>query len=114
MRSAENDLAMARDLRKLGAMVLLIGQELPEDAVDLVLRLPGIPFEWQFVIDIIPAQLVVDRLAALSEWTAVMFRWCSFVVEDLTADCYRILAFREIVIGAVDIGANEDCRWYCR
>jgi len=78
----ENDLAMARDLRKLGAMVMLIGQELPEDAVDLVLRLPGIPFEWQFVIDIIPAQLVADRLAALSGVDCDMFRWCSFVVED--------------------------------
>ena len=78
----EQDLAVARDLRKLGARVMLIGQKLPEDAGDLVFQLPAIPAEWQFLIDIVPAQLVADRLAALSGVDCDTFRLCSFVVED--------------------------------
>ncbi len=86
----EKDLALARDLRKLGASVMLIGQNLPDDAGDdageaaknLVFQLPAIPAEWQFLIDIVPAQLVADKLAALSGVDCDTFRLCSFVVED--------------------------------
>src|SRR5207253_5951296 len=49
------DLAVARDLTRLGASVMLIGQDLPDDAGELVFRLPGVPPEWQFLIDVIPA-----------------------------------------------------------
>lgn len=78
----EQDLAVARDLRKLGTRVMLIGQKLPDDAGDLVFQLPAIPSEWQFLIDIIPAQLVAERLAHLSGMNCDTFRLCSFVVED--------------------------------
>jgi glutamine---fructose-6-phosphate transaminase (isomerizing) len=78
----EQDLAVARDLRKLGARVMLIGQRLPGDAGDLLLQIPKIPSEWQFLIDIIPAQLVAERLARLSGADPDTFRLCSFVVED--------------------------------
>jgi len=78
----EQDLAVARDLRKLGARVMLIGQRLPEDAGDLVFQLPEIASEWQFLIDIIPAQLVAERLARLSGSDPDTFRLSSFVVED--------------------------------
>jgi glutamine---fructose-6-phosphate transaminase (isomerizing) len=78
----EQDLAVARDLRKLGARVMLIGQQLPEDAGDLVFQIPKIPSEWQFLTDIIPAQLVAERLARLSGADPDTFRLCSFVVED--------------------------------
>ena len=78
----EQDLAVARDLRKLGARVMLIGQKLSEDAGDLVFQLPAIPAEWQFLIDVIPAQLVAERLAQLSGVDCDTFRLCSFVVED--------------------------------
>src|SRR3984893_9706968 len=81
-RMREQDLALARDLRKLGARVMLIGQRLPEDAGDLVFQLPEIASEWQFLIDIIPAQLVAERLARLSGADPDTFRLCSFVVED--------------------------------
>jgi fructoselysine-6-P-deglycase FrlB-like protein len=81
-RMREQDLALARDLRKLGARVMLIGQRLPEDAGELVFQLPEIPSEWQFLIDIIPAQLVAERLARLSGADPDTFRLCSFVVED--------------------------------
>src|SRR5712675_517963 len=78
----EQDLAVARDLRKLGAWVMLIGQRLPEDAGDLVFQLPQTASEWQFLVDIIPAQLVAERLARLSGVDPDTFRLCSFVVED--------------------------------
>jgi glucosamine--fructose-6-phosphate aminotransferase (isomerizing) len=78
----EQDLAVARDLRKLGARVMLIGQRLPADGGDLVFQLPEIASEWQFLIDIIPAQLVAERLARLSGSDPDTFRLCSFVVED--------------------------------
>jgi fructoselysine-6-P-deglycase FrlB-like protein len=78
----EQDLAVARDLRKLGACVMLIGQRLPDDAGDLVFQLPAIPSEWQFLIDIIPAQLAAERLARLSGVDPDTFRLSSFVVEE--------------------------------
>lgn len=78
----EQDLAVARDLRKLGARVMLIGQRLPEDAGDLIFQLPEIASEWQFLVDIIPAQLVAERLARLSGSDPDTFRLSSFVVED--------------------------------
>jgi len=78
----EQDLAVARDLRKLGARVMLIGQRLPDDAGDLAFQLPEIASEWQFLIDIIPAQLVAERLARLSGSDPDTFRLSSFVVED--------------------------------
>lgn len=77
----EQDLALARDLRKLGARVMLIGQKLPE-ASDLVFQLPAIPPGWQFLIDIIPAQLVAERLAGLSGVDCDTFRLASYVVDD--------------------------------
>jgi fructoselysine-6-P-deglycase FrlB-like protein len=78
----DQDLALARDLRKLGASVMLIGQRLPADAADLLLNLPEIPTPWQFLIDIIPAQLTAERLARQSGSDPDAFKLCSFVVED--------------------------------
>jgi fructoselysine-6-P-deglycase FrlB-like protein len=78
----EQDLALARDLRTLGSRVMLIGQRLPEDAGGLVFQLPEIPSGWQFLIDIIPAQLVAERLARLSGSDPDTFKLSSFVVED--------------------------------
>jgi glutamine---fructose-6-phosphate transaminase (isomerizing) len=81
-RAREQDLAVARDLCKLGASVLLIGQDLPKDAGDLVFQLPAVPPDWQFLIDIIPVQLTAERLARLSGVDCDSFRYCSFIVED--------------------------------
>jgi glutamine---fructose-6-phosphate transaminase (isomerizing) len=78
----QQDLAVARDLQKLGAQVMVIGQRLPKDAGNLVLQLPDIASHWQFLIDIIPAQLVAERLARLSGVDPDTFRLCSFVVEE--------------------------------
>ena len=81
-RMRGQDLAVARDLRKMGASVMVIGQDLPKDAGDLVFQLPSVPPNWQFLIDIIPAQLAAERLARLSGVDCDSFRYCSFIVQD--------------------------------
>jgi glutamine---fructose-6-phosphate transaminase (isomerizing) len=84
-RMREPDLAMARDLKGLGGSVMLIGQRLPQNAADLVFQLPEVPPDWQFLIDIIPAQLAAESLSRLSGVDCDCFRLCSFIVEDDTA-----------------------------
>jgi len=81
-RMREEDLAVAHDLRQLGASVMLIGQRLPENVADLTLQLPEISPAWQFLTEIIPAQLAAERLARLSGVDCDSFRICSYVVED--------------------------------
>lgn len=78
----EQDLATARDLQKLGASVMLIGQRVPEGIADLTLQVPKIPSAWQFLVDCIPAQLAAEQLARMSGEDSDTFRLCSFVVED--------------------------------
>ncbi len=81
-RMRGQDLAVARDLRKLGAFVMLIGQKVPQDAGDLVFQLPSVPPGWQFLIDIIPVQVAAEKLARLSGVDSDTFRYSSFIVED--------------------------------
>jgi fructoselysine-6-P-deglycase FrlB-like protein len=81
-RMRGQDLAVARDLRQLGASVMVIGQDLPKNAGDLVFQLPAVPPNWQFLIDVIPAQLAAERLARLSGVDCDSFRYCSFIVQD--------------------------------
>jgi glutamine---fructose-6-phosphate transaminase (isomerizing) len=81
-RMRGQDLAVARDLLQLGASVMLIGQDLPEDGGDLVFNLPSVPSDWQFLIDVIPVQLAAERLARLSGVDCDSFRLCSYIVED--------------------------------
>ena len=76
------DLALAEDLRKLGVKVLLIGQDLPSDAGDLVLQIPTIKREWQFLIDIIPIQIAAELLAQAGNQDCDTFRLCQYIVED--------------------------------
>jgi len=76
------DLALAEDLRKLGVKVLLIGQDLPSNAGDVVLQLPATKREWQFLIDIIPIQIAADLLAHAGNQDCDTFRLCQYIVED--------------------------------
>jgi glucosamine--fructose-6-phosphate aminotransferase (isomerizing) len=78
----EQDLSVAHDLGELGASVMLIGENLPRDAGDLVCALPTSPPGWQFVIDFLPVQLAAERLSRLSGVDCDSFRICSYVVED--------------------------------
>ena len=81
-RMREQDLAVGGDLKRLGASVMLVGQHLPADAGDLVFQLPEVPSGWQFLIDIIPAQLAAESLARLSGVDCDCFSICSYIVED--------------------------------
>jgi len=76
------DLSVARDLQKLGAMVGLIGQQLPENLSHLALVVPQVPRAWQFVVDIIPMQLAAEALSRRSGVDCDSFRVCSYIVED--------------------------------
>jgi fructoselysine-6-P-deglycase FrlB-like protein len=78
----KQDLAVAHDLKRLGASIMLVGQNLPADSVDLVFQIPAMPPDWQFLVDPIPAQLAAERLARLSGVDADSFRICSYVVES--------------------------------
>jgi glucosamine--fructose-6-phosphate aminotransferase (isomerizing) len=77
----DEDIAVARDLGKLGASVLLIGHNLHEDAAALVLQVPAAPSGWQFLFDIIPIQLAAERLATISGVDCDSFRFCSYIVR---------------------------------
>jgi glutamine---fructose-6-phosphate transaminase (isomerizing) len=76
------DLAVASDLRKLGALVAVIGQELPPDCGDVVFQIPATPPNWQWVVDMIPMQLAAEALAGLCGVDCDSFRVCSYIVED--------------------------------
>jgi hypothetical protein len=60
---------------------LLIGQNVPEDAGDLVFRLPETPAAWQFLIDIVPVQLAAEHLSRLRGENCDVFRFCPYIVE---------------------------------
>src|SRR5262245_31154315 len=78
----EEDLEVAEDLRRLGAAVMLIGEGLSDDAGDLVFSLPGSPRGWQFLIDIIPAQIAAERLSRLRGVDCDSLRFCPYIVEN--------------------------------
>jgi glucosamine--fructose-6-phosphate aminotransferase (isomerizing) len=80
-RMREEDLAVARDLGKLGASVMVIGQNLPQDAGELALQIPKMPTAWQFLFDIIPAQLAAEHLARLAGVDSDSFRICPYIVQ---------------------------------
>jgi glucosamine--fructose-6-phosphate aminotransferase (isomerizing) len=80
-RLRDQDLALTRDLRAAGAKVLLIGQNAPEDAGDLVFSLPPVPTDWQFLTDIVPAQLAAEHLSRLRGEDCDSFRFCPYIVE---------------------------------
>ena len=81
-RMRTQDLDLTHDLKGLGARVLTIGQGLEDDAGDCVLRLPPIPAQWQFLIEIIPIQIAAERLAVTRGEDPDSFRFCSYIVED--------------------------------
>jgi glucosamine--fructose-6-phosphate aminotransferase (isomerizing) len=76
------DLEVAKDLRRMGAKVMLIGEELSDDDGDLVFPLPRSPRGWQFLIDIIPAQIAAERLSRLRGVDCDSLQFCPYIVEN--------------------------------
>jgi hypothetical protein len=54
----------------------------PASSNDLKIEIPEVPQDWQFVSDVIPAQLAAEQRARLSGVDCDTFRVCSFIVED--------------------------------
>ncbi len=81
-RMRDEDMALARDLKKLGARVLLIGQGLDARAGDCVVELPKVAARWQFLLEIIPIQIAAEKLAKIRGEDPDSFRLCSYIVED--------------------------------
>jgi glucosamine--fructose-6-phosphate aminotransferase (isomerizing) len=79
MRQA--DLAVVRDLKFLGASVMVIGSELEDDTSDFRMQLPVWPPGWQFLMDVMPAQLAAEALAGLSGADCDSFRSASYIVD---------------------------------
>ncbi|MEJ7616158.1 MAG: hypothetical protein WKF30_04125 [Pyrinomonadaceae bacterium] len=77
----EEDLALAADLRKLGACVMLVGENLPTDIAHLALQTPESPRGWQFLLDIMPVQLAAERFSHLRGVDCDSFRLCTYIVE---------------------------------
>lgn len=75
------DRRLAADLRAEGAGVMAVGADLAGVEADLALEVPAMPPGWQFLVDVIPPQLVAERLAARRGENPDGFRYCSFVVE---------------------------------
>jgi glucosamine--fructose-6-phosphate aminotransferase (isomerizing) len=78
----DQDLVLARDVRKLGGKVLLIGQNIPSGEGDVAFSLPKVPGNWQFLIDIIPAQLAAEYLSRLRGVNCDSFQICPYIVEN--------------------------------
>jgi hypothetical protein len=76
------DLEVVEDLRKLGAEVMLIGEGLSDGAGDLTFLLPRSPRGWQFLIDVIPAQIAAERLSRLRGVDCDSLRFCPYIVEN--------------------------------
>ncbi len=79
-RRRGEDLAMARELAELGAQVLLVGQDLPDEGRSF--RLPGVDPGWQFLADAVPLQLAAERASRARGVDCDAFRLCSYVVES--------------------------------
>lgn len=78
----QSDLVLARDLESHGAKVMVVGRDVPTDAATLVLSVPPVPPQWQFLTEIVPAQLAAERLARLRGADCDSFRLCPYVVES--------------------------------
>jgi glucosamine--fructose-6-phosphate aminotransferase (isomerizing) len=76
----DEDLALAADLRNAEARVMLIGQDLPAQAGDIVVNLPRVRRSWQFAVDIIPGQLAAERLSRAGNEDCDTFRLCPYII----------------------------------
>lgn len=76
------DQSLIGDLRVAGAKVMAIGNQITGCGADLSLEVPYAPTGWQFLIDIIPAQLASELLASIRGEDSDSFRFCAYVIED--------------------------------
>ena len=77
----KEDLLLAGDLRRMGAKTLLIGQKLQPETADCVLSIPPIAGEWQFLTEIIPAQVCAEYISRVRGVDCDTFRACQYIVS---------------------------------
>jgi hypothetical protein len=61
--------------------VTLVGRGVPDGAGDLTLELPPGPARWQFLVELIPVRLVIERIARARGVDCDVFRFCPYVVD---------------------------------
>ena len=79
------DLLLVTDLTRRGVKVMLLAQEAPVNVAELTLSLPSLPVkykEWQFLADIIPAQLAAQRFAEERNADPDRFAICPYVITS--------------------------------
>jgi glutamine---fructose-6-phosphate transaminase (isomerizing) len=77
----KEDLALAADIGRCAAQVVLIGEGLPPDPDAIVFPIPQSPPGWQFLADIIPMQLCAERLSRTRGVDCDAFRYCPYIIE---------------------------------
>lgn len=81
----EQDLALARDLQRRKIPCMIIGRHLPDGCADLMLEIPALADEfsaWQFLADIIPAQLASAHMAKRLGADCDGFAICPYIIES--------------------------------
>jgi glutamine---fructose-6-phosphate transaminase (isomerizing) len=76
------DQSLIAGLRSAGAKVMAIGNQIAGSGADLALEVPSAPHGWQFLVDILPAQLASEQLARLRGEDCDRFRFCANVIEN--------------------------------
>jgi glucosamine--fructose-6-phosphate aminotransferase (isomerizing) len=76
------DRQLISDLRAEGALVMCIGSKLEAVGADLKLEIGEMPAGWQFLVDVLPAQLASERVAIEKGEDPDNFRYCPFIVQD--------------------------------
>lgn len=75
------DLALAADLVKAGASVTIVGRDVPIGSAGHVLYLPRGPERWQFLVELMPVRILIERIARARGVDCDTFRFCPFVVS---------------------------------
>jgi glucosamine--fructose-6-phosphate aminotransferase (isomerizing) len=76
------DRQLISDLRAEGALVMCIGPKLEAVSADLKLETGSMPPGWQFLVDILPAQLAAERVAIEKKEDPDKFRYCAPIVQE--------------------------------
>lgn len=84
--------SLIADMRAAGAKVMAIGNGIAEIGADLAIEVPAAPAGWQFLVDILPAQLAAERLASLRGEDGDTFKFCAYVIENEAGISGRLTA----------------------
>ena len=81
-QDAGGGLGRGAQLKDVRCFRMVVGQGVDEDAGELVLRIPEAPPGWQFLFDIIPAQLAAENLSRIAGVDCDSFKNCPYIVRS--------------------------------